>query len=162
VADGPGGSPPAACVHHGAQPGLTAQVRRGMDESSGSRTSIRRGGRKNSAGPGCCRRPRHQAFGSASGRIAFRILRIGVRIDAFHEPGLIRFYAPGVAAVHCDWDMANTIDYDGHSIIPLRQYVPVLIVTKSSGKWWIADYHNVLIQPLPPGAAEKIRGPVKP
>jgi uncharacterized protein (TIGR02246 family) len=74
----------------------------------------------------------------------------------------IRFYAPGVAVVHCDWDIANTIDYDGQSIIPLRQYVPVLIVTKSNGKWWIADYHNVLIQPLPPGAAEKIHGPVKP
>ena len=79
VADGPGGALPATGVHNGAQPGLSAQVRGGVDESSGRRTSIRRGGHQDCAGREWRGRARHDAAGSPSGRIAFRILRIGVR-----------------------------------------------------------------------------------
>ncbi|HKV80243.1 MAG TPA: SgcJ/EcaC family oxidoreductase [Candidatus Sulfotelmatobacter sp.] len=64
----------------------------------------------------------------------------------------IRFFAPGVAAVHCEWELVGTIDYDGKGTMPPRKYFPLMVVTKTDGKWLIAVYHNVLFQPLPPGA----------
>jgi uncharacterized protein (TIGR02246 family) len=70
----------------------------------------------------------------------------------------IRFFAPDVAAVQCVWELVGTIDYDGKGTIPPRTYFPLLIVTKKSGSWSIAVMHNVLFQPLPPGA---ITGPSK-
>ncbi len=74
----------------------------------------------------------------------------------------VTFYAPAVAAVHCEWEMSDVIDYDGKGTMPPRKYVPLFIVTKAEGVWQIAVMHNVLVQPLPPGVEEKIRGPVKP
>jgi uncharacterized protein (TIGR02246 family) len=64
----------------------------------------------------------------------------------------IRFLAPAVAAVQCDWDLVGTIDYDGKGTTPPRKYFPLMIVTKENGTWLIAVFHNVLFQPLPPGA----------
>jgi uncharacterized protein (TIGR02246 family) len=64
----------------------------------------------------------------------------------------IRFFAPDVAAVHCDWDLVGAIDYDGKGTIPPRKYFPLFIVTKDKGNWTIAVMHNLLFQPLPPGA----------
>jgi len=71
----------------------------------------------------------------------------------------IRFFAPEIAAVHCEWELVGTIDYDGKGTMPPRTYYPLMIVTKENGNWLIAIFHNVLFQPLPPGA---IIGPVKP
>jgi uncharacterized protein (TIGR02246 family) len=34
----------------------------------------------------------------------------------------IRFFAPDVAAVQCEWRLVGTIDYDGKGIIPPRKY----------------------------------------
>jgi uncharacterized protein (TIGR02246 family) len=68
----------------------------------------------------------------------------------------IRFLAPAVAAVQCDWDLVGTIDYDGKGTTPPRKYFPLMIVTKENGTWLIAVFHNVLFQPLPP---EAIVGP---
>ena len=70
----------------------------------------------------------------------------------------IRFFAPDVAVVHCDWNLVGAIDYDGKGTMPPRTYLPLFIVTKVNGAWSIAVYQNVLLQPLPPGA---IIGPVK-
>ena len=70
----------------------------------------------------------------------------------------IRSFAPGVAAVDCEWELVGAIDYDGKGIIPPRKYFPLFIVTKENGKWSIAVMHNILFQPLPPGA---ITGPRK-
>jgi hypothetical protein len=71
----------------------------------------------------------------------------------------IRFFAPDIAAVHCEWELVGTIDYDGNGTMPPRTYYPLMIVTKENGNWLIAIFHNVLFQPLPPRA---IIGPVKP
>jgi len=70
----------------------------------------------------------------------------------------IRFFSSDVAAVQCEWELVGTIDYDGKGTIPPRTYFPLLIVTRAGGNWSIAVMHNVLFQPLPPGA---IVGPVK-
>ena len=70
----------------------------------------------------------------------------------------IRFFAPDIAAVLCEWKLVGTIDYDGKGTIPPRTYYPLMIVRKENGDWLIAVFHNVLFQPLPPGA---IVGPVK-
>jgi uncharacterized protein (TIGR02246 family) len=64
----------------------------------------------------------------------------------------IRFFAPDVAAVHCEWEIVGTVDYDGKGTIPPRKYFPLFIVTKDKGNWTIAIMHNLLFQPLPPGA----------
>ncbi|HEY6338559.1 MAG TPA: SgcJ/EcaC family oxidoreductase [Candidatus Sulfotelmatobacter sp.] len=64
----------------------------------------------------------------------------------------IRFFAPDVAVVHCDWDLIGAIDYDGKSIMSPRTYFPLFVVTRENGNWSIAVYQNVLLQPLPPGA----------
>jgi len=61
-----------------------------------------------------------------------------------------------VAAVHCEWELVGAIDYDGKATIPPRKYFPLFIVTRDKGNWRIAVMHNVLLQPLPPGA---ITGP---
>jgi uncharacterized protein (TIGR02246 family) len=70
----------------------------------------------------------------------------------------VRFFAPDVAAVHCEWELVGAIDYDGKGTIPPRKYFPLFIVTKKNGNWSIAVMHNLLFQPLPPGA---IIGPPK-
>jgi uncharacterized protein (TIGR02246 family) len=70
----------------------------------------------------------------------------------------IRFFVPDVAAVHCEWELVDAIDYDGKGTIPPRKYFPLFIVTKEKGNWSIAVMHNLLFQPLPPGA---IIGPPK-
>jgi uncharacterized protein (TIGR02246 family) len=70
----------------------------------------------------------------------------------------IRFFAPDIAVVHCEWELVGTIDYDGKGTIPRRKYFPLMMVTKENGNWLITVFHNVLFQPLPPGA---ITGPVK-
>ena len=54
--------------------------------------------------------------------------------------------------VHCEWGLVGAIGYDGKGTIPPRQYFPLFIVTKEKGKWSIAVMHNLLFQPLPPGA----------
>jgi uncharacterized protein (TIGR02246 family) len=69
----------------------------------------------------------------------------------------IRFFAPDVAVVHCDWSLVGAIDYDGKGTIPPRTHFPLFIVTKANGAWSIVVFQNVLFQPLPPGA---IIGPV--
>jgi hypothetical protein len=69
----------------------------------------------------------------------------------------IRFFAPDVAVVHCDWSLVGTIDFDGKGTIPPRTHFPLFIVTKANGAWSIVVFQNVLFQPLPPGA---IIGPV--
>jgi hypothetical protein len=64
----------------------------------------------------------------------------------------IRFFAPDVAAVYCEWELVGAIDYDGKGIIPPRKYFPLFILTKDKSNWTIAVMHNFLFQPLPPGA----------
>jgi hypothetical protein len=64
----------------------------------------------------------------------------------------VRFFAPDVAAVHCEWELVGAIDYDGKGTIPPRKYFPLFIVTKKNGNWSIAVMHNLLFQSLPPGA----------
>ena len=64
----------------------------------------------------------------------------------------IRFLAPNVAAVLCDWELVGAIDYDGKGTTPPRTYYPLMVVTKEKGNWSIAVFHNLLFQPLPPGA----------
>jgi len=73
----------------------------------------------------------------------------------------LRFFTPTLAAVHCVWEVTGVIDYDGKGVIPPRTYLPLFVVTKDHGAWLVAIMHNVLVQPLPPGAEEKIKGPVK-
>ena len=73
----------------------------------------------------------------------------------------LRFFTPTLAAVHCVWEMAGIIGYDGKEMVPTRTYLPLFIVSKDHGTWLVAIMHNVLVQPLPAGAEEKIRGPVK-
>jgi uncharacterized protein (TIGR02246 family) len=70
----------------------------------------------------------------------------------------IRFFAPDVAAVQCEWELVGTIDYDGKGTVPPRKYFPLMVAAKEKGNWLIAVYHNVLFQPLPAGA---IIGPPK-
>jgi uncharacterized protein (TIGR02246 family) len=41
----------------------------------------------------------------------------------------IRFFAPDIAAVHGEWELAGAIDYDGKGTIPPRKYFPLFIVT---------------------------------
>jgi hypothetical protein len=64
----------------------------------------------------------------------------------------VRFFAPDVAAVHCEWELVGAIDYDGKGTISPRKYFPLFIVTKKNGNWSIAVMHNLLFQSLPPGA----------
>jgi hypothetical protein len=55
----------------------------------------------------------------------------------------VRFFAPDVAAVHCEWELVGAIDYDGKGTIPPRKYFPLFIVTKKNGNWSIAVMHNL-------------------
>jgi uncharacterized protein (TIGR02246 family) len=73
----------------------------------------------------------------------------------------VRFFTPTLAAVHCVWEVTGIIDYDGKGIIPPRTYLPLFVVTHDRETWLVAVMHNVLVQPLPPGAEERIKGPVK-
>jgi len=73
----------------------------------------------------------------------------------------VRGLSPTTVAVHCVWEVEGIIDYDGKGTIPRRTYLPLFILTKDHGTWLIAVMHNVLVQPLPPGAEENIKGPVK-
>jgi uncharacterized protein (TIGR02246 family) len=99
------------------------------------------------------------------GREAIKQMNANLAVGMFRQSKLtltdthIRFLAPGVAAVHCDWNLVGAIDYDGKGTIPPRTYFPLFVVTKEEGTCSIAIYQNVLLQPLPPGA---IIGPVKP
>ncbi len=73
----------------------------------------------------------------------------------------LRFYTPTVVAAHCVWSVVGIIDYDGKGIMAPRTYLPLFILTRDHGTWLIAVMHNVLVQPLPPGAEERMKGPVK-
>ena len=98
------------------------------------------------------------------GREEIKKMNANLAVGMFRQSTLtltgahIRFFTPDIAAVECDWDLVGAIDYDGKGTIPPRKYFPLFIVTKENGKWWIAVMHNLLFQPLPPGA---IIGPPK-
>lgn len=69
-------------------------------------------------------------------------------VDVTHS----RFLAADVATVQCDWDLVGTIDYDGKGTAPPRKYFPLIVVATENGTWLTSVFHNVLFQPLPPGA----------
>jgi hypothetical protein len=60
----------------------------------------------------------------------------------------VRFFAPDVAAVHCEWELVGAIDYDGKETISPRKYFPLFIVTKKNGNWSIAVMHNLFCSNL--------------
>jgi uncharacterized protein (TIGR02246 family) len=92
------------------------------------------------------------------GREEIKKMNANLAVGMFRQSKLtltgthIRFVAPDVATVLCDWEIVGTIDYDGKGTIPPRTYYPLMVVTKENGKWWITVFHNLLFQPLPPGA----------
>ena len=98
------------------------------------------------------------------GREEIKKMNANLAVGMFRQSTLtltnarVRFFAADVAAVQCDWDLVGAIDYDGKGTIPPRKYFPLFIVTREKGNWSIAVMHNLLFQPLPPGA---IIGPPK-
>jgi uncharacterized protein (TIGR02246 family) len=98
------------------------------------------------------------------GREEIKKMNANLAVGMFRQSTLtltdahVRFFAPDIAAVQCDWDLVGAIDYDGKGTIPPRKYFPLFIVTREKGNWSIAVMHNLLFQPLPPGA---IIGPPK-
>lgn len=57
----------------------------------------------------------------------------------------IRFLRPDVAVVHVEWNLEIRSGGDKH------RAMNTLILTKDSGKWSIAAFHNTPVMPPPPG-----------